>query len=78
MFAIRVTVSILASITLIIYLVSIVTDYWQQTHYNYGNYNPLMIETTHSGLWNGCYIKENKEFCGHIHLEARKNTLLQF
>ena len=75
-FAIRITVSVITVVTLAMYLVCVTTDYWQKTKYHNTLHQQSVIQETHSGLWNGCYVRDNKELCGHIHLEARKYSCL--
>ncbi|XP_057298200.1 lens fiber membrane intrinsic protein-like [Hydractinia symbiolongicarpus] len=65
----RLSVSILVMLTLVMYLVCVSTDYWQKTHYKYSSISRHAIKATHSGIWSGCFIKGNTEYCGHIHLE---------
>lgn len=80
LFAVRMTVSIICVVTMAMYLVCIGTDFWQSTRYNNSLQFRSAIEGTHHGLWNGCYIQNRREFCGHIHHETRefiRNTILR-
>ncbi|XP_066936810.1 epithelial membrane protein 1-like [Clytia hemisphaerica] len=69
-FAVRLTVSIITVVTLAMYLVCTTTDYWHATEYHNTLHRQSVIQGTHSGIWNGCYVRDHKELCGHIHREG--------
>ena len=71
-FAIRITVAIISVVTLAMYLVCVSTDYWQTTKYQNAINHRSAVQGTHSGIWNGCFVRDHQEHCGHIHLEKRK------
>jgi len=78
--ALKITILILVSITLIFYILATASDHWQETSYNVGVHtvgvftgnvpNDLYRYTSsHSGLWRGCAVLNNKKLCSIIRVQ---------